>query len=121
MLPFILEKVKIPEPVMLFIVLYIECSSMTVSAFVPELWQFHLSYSVLGMLNFCKYSLTMSMISKVGYGNRKYFVIILINIKKLDYLFFVSLALAFFIFFPNSVWIRTRLQEHFPLWESCQH
>ena len=64
-LPFILEKIKIPEPIMLIIVLYIECSSMTISAFVPELWQFHLSYSVLGMLNFCKYSLTMSMISKV--------------------------------------------------------
>ena len=65
LLPLIIKCFKLSEPIILILVLYTESLSMCVSAFVPELWQFYLTYCVLGMMNFCKYSLTMSMISKV--------------------------------------------------------
>ena len=65
----IIRLFKWPESIVLVLVLYTESASMCVSAFVPELWQFYLSYCVLGMMSFCKYSLTMSMISKVRKRN----------------------------------------------------
>ena len=65
MLPIVSGKFKISEPVMLSAILTLESSSYLCSAFVPELWQFYLSYAVMGFMTFCKYSLTMSLLSKV--------------------------------------------------------